>query len=83
MSIAEWEAWAAEARKREPVFLEAIDHHEHDLNLPGVDIILRTDPRHCPPPPRREHHFTPYTHTCIHCFQRDPNAPATDTLPED
>lgn len=39
-----WRDWSSDARTREPVFVDAMDHHEMGLHLPGIDIIERTDP---------------------------------------
>lgn len=43
--IEAWAAWEQQARQTEPCFLAAIDHHEHTLNRPGIEIIANTEPR--------------------------------------
>lgn len=40
----EWDEWKKTAREREPIFLDAIDHHEIVKNYPGVEIIRITEP---------------------------------------
>lgn len=40
----EWKDWHTKARAKEPIFVEALDHHEIDLGYPGVEIIKSTEP---------------------------------------
>lgn len=42
----EWRRWNVQARSQEPIFVEAIDHHEIDLGYPGIEIIKNTEPSH-------------------------------------
>lgn len=40
----EWERWHTHAIAKEPIFVEALGHHELDLGYPGVEIIKSTEP---------------------------------------
>lgn len=44
MTHIEWYEWEKEARQQEPIFLEAMNHHELVKNQPGIEIIRITEP---------------------------------------
>lgn len=40
----EWKGWTERALVREPIFVDALNHHELVLNYPGAELVRNTEP---------------------------------------
>lgn len=40
----EWKGWTEQALVREPIFVDALNHHELVLNYPGAELVRNTEP---------------------------------------